>query len=116
MDYDDGYQLNYLSSPTTPSAAHYKDSPLSPTYKGAADIRGRSDNESDPFNRITPVASRTGTTGTGTESIAESKFDDIEARKYWDDILSERVKTVRIDSTGIDEDGVAMEKRKKDNY
>ena len=102
--------------PTTPTPARYKDSPLSPTstYKDRPDIRGRLDSESEPFNQLITVASRTETTG--AESAAESKLDDIEAQKYWDDILGARARTVRIDSIGVDEDGTAVETRKKDSY
>lgn len=72
------------------------------------------DSESVPFNQLGPIQSRTETTG--ADSVTESKFDDIEAQKYWDDILSARARTVRIDSTGVDEEGTAVEKRKKDSY
>ena len=113
-EYDGTYQLDYINSPATPTPAHYKDSPLSPTYKDRPDIRSRLDSESEPFNQLISVASRTETTG--AESAAESKLDDVEAQRYWDDILSARARTVRIVSIGIDEDGTAVETRKKDSY
>jgi hypothetical protein len=52
----------------------------------------------------------------GGESTTGSRLDDVEAQKYWDDVLSARVRTVRIDSTGMDEEGLKVEKRKKDSY
>jgi hypothetical protein len=66
-----------------------------------------------PFNQLTEVESRAETAG--AESTNGSRLDDVEAQRYWDDILSARVRTVRIDSAGVDEKGVKVERRKNDS-
>jgi hypothetical protein len=115
LAYDDtGYQLEYITSPRTPTAAHYKDSPTTPNLRDGFDSRVRLDSDTAPFNRLVEVESRAETAG--AESTTGSGLDDIEAQKYWDDILTTRVRTIRIDSTGIDKEGSAVEKRKKDSY
>jgi hypothetical protein len=110
---DTGYQLDYIASPKTPITAHYKDSPTTPTYRDGAASRDRLNSDTVPFNQLTEVESRAETAG--AESTNGSRLDDVEAQRYWDDILSARVRTVRIDSAGVDEKGVKVERRKNDS-
>lgn len=67
-----------------------------------------------PFNQLTEVESRAETAE--AESTTGSRLDDVEAQRYWDDILSARARTVRIDSAGVDDEGAKVERRKKDSF